>query len=392
MNLRERYIECLTFGKPDQFIFQHTFGLMPGTLERWHNEGLSREIDIEEDCKDEKIRQYFGFDQRVPELPINFELYPSFEPQVIEETDEYVIRQDKMGTVGKINKGITTLPLPIQFPVKDSDNWKEEYRPRLHYSSNRFGDDWEEHYQRIRNQGLPITVNWKGFYWFPRDLMGDEKLCMAYYLQPDLVHDILDTYAEMLIATSEELLEKAEIDAMHMSEDMCYRNGMMVSPDTFREFMLPHYKRLVSLYQGHGTKVFSVDTDGNLNELIPLLIEAGINVIMPCEVQAGNDIVEMRKKYGKAIAFVGGINKRALADNPHSLIPLSRTGDINTRQAIEEEIAYRLSPMLETGGYIAGLDHRVLPETSLENFTYYVRMVREHLGLDLNIPVPQEYL
>lgn len=384
MTQRERYIKCLTFGKPDYFIFQHSFGLMPGTLERWHNEGLPEEIDIE------KFREYFGFNQKVSGLPINFRLYPPFKSRTIEETNEHIIYQDEMGTIRKLKKGITTIALPIEFPIKSRDDWEEKYKHRLRYSPNRFGKEWKKQYEDAQSQGLPVVVGWMGFYWFPRDLMGDENLCMAYYLEPNLVHDILNTYAKMIEAISEELLGEVKIDEMHMAEDMCYKNAMMISPNTFREFMLPHYKRLINLYKGYGTKIFSVDTDGNLTELIPLLIEAGVNVVMPCEVQAGNDIVKLRKKYGTDMAFTRGINKRALADNPVSLVPTHKNLKMDTKKAIEEELKYRLPFMLKTGGYIAGLDHRVLPETSLENFKYYIRRVREYLGLDLNIPALKE--
>lgn len=389
MTKRERYVECLTFGNPDHLIFQHSFGLMPGVLERWHIEGLPKELEVKEIYEDNSLREYFGFDQKVSGIPVNFGLYPSFEVKTIEETDEDITYRDSLGTIRKLKKGITSLALPIKFPVKTQDDWEEKYKVRLQYSSGRFGKNWKKHYQKIRDQGLPVKVGWPGFYWFPRDLMGDENLCLAYYLRPELVHDILDTYENMLVAVSEELLREIEVDEMHMAEDMCYRNAMMISPDTFREFMLPHYKRLIDLYQDYGTKIFSVDTDGNLNQLVPLLIEAGINVILPCEVQAGNDIVKMRKKYGDSMAFVGGINKRALADEPVSLVPRRENVQISTKQAIDEELEYRLPLMLKTGGYIAGLDHRVLPETSLENFIYCVRKVRKYLGMDFDIPALQ---
>lgn len=396
MTKRERYIECLTFGNPDHFIFQHTFGIMPGVLERWHNEGLPGKIDVKGIYEDDDLLEYFGFDQKVPGIgqnvpviPVNFGLYPNFEVKTIEETNEDIVYRDNLGTIRKLKKGITSLALPIEFPIKTWGDWEKEYKPRLQYSSDRFEKGWREQYQRIRDQGLPVTVGWKGFYWFPRDLMGDENLCADYYLQPDLVHDILNTYEHLLVAISKELLKEVKVDSVHTSEDMCYRNGMMISPDTFCEFMLPHYKSLIDLYRNHGTKIFSVDTDGNFDQLIPLLIEAGVNVVLPCEVQAGNDIGKMRKKYGDSMAFMGGINKRSLCDKPVSLIPGRGDVQISTKQAIDEELKYRLSPMLETGGYIVGLDHCVMPEVSLENFTYYVRKVREYLGMHLNIPALQ---
>ena len=316
-------------------------------------------------------------------------LYPAFDPEVIEETDDHIIRRDEDGTVRMLKKGVTTLAMPREFPIKSRRDWEETYKPRLQYHPDRLGEEWLERYQMLREKGWPVGLSATGFYWFPRDLMGDEGLCIAYHDQPDLVHDILRTYADMICAVSEEVLGQMEVDSFHMGEDMCYRNNMMISPATFREFMMPHYRRIIGLYRAHGTRVFSVDTDGNLTTLIPLLLDAGVNAVGPCEVLAGNDIVAMRKQYGEAMALLRGINKLALADKPVSLVPGGGPKPRDPIEAIEEELAYRLPPMIETGGYAAGLDHRVVPQTSLKSFTHYVLRVREYLGMDLGIPALQ---
>jgi hypothetical protein len=371
---RERYLAGLTFGEPGHFLLRHSYGLMPGTLARWHREGLPPEVD------EQGIWDHFGLYRPPPGLPINLDVFPAFQPMVLEETDEHVVSRDKRGTVRKLKKGVTTLALPIEFPISGWESWIE-YKPRLQYAAERFQAGWLQRYEDLERAGQPVRVGWTGFYWMPRDLMGDEGLCLSYYTQPDLVHDILNTYADMLYASSERLLKRVRVDELSISEDMCYRNAMMISPATFREFMMPHYRRLLGLYGNHGTTLFTVDTDGNLDLITPLLMEAGVNAVVPCEVQAGNDIVAMRQRYGKRMAFIAGINKRALADQPISLVPGS-VGPETPIEAIEEELAYRLPPVLRDGGYLAGLDHRVLPETSLASFTHYVRLAREYLGLD----------
>ena len=383
MTPRERYIESLCFGKPEHFLLRHSYGLMPGTLERWHREGLPEHVD------EDGIWDHFGFMHYPRGLPINLGPFPAFPEEVLEETAEHIVLRDHRGTIRKRKKGITTLALPIRFPIQGWDDW-QAYKHRIQFVPERLGEGWLEAYGALCDAGQPVRVGCIGFYWFPRDLMGDEGLCLSYYTQPDLVHDILSTYAEMLCGVSERLLQHARVDEFSLAEDMCYRNAMMISPKTFREFMLPHYRRLIELYRAHGTRLITVDTDGNLDQIVPLLIEAGVNAIVPCEVQAGNDIVEMRRRYGAQMAYIGGLNKRALADNPVSLVPGRENVAMSPLKAIEEELAHRLPPVLKDGGYLCGLDHRVLPNTSLASFLYFVRRAREYLGMDDDVPALRE--
>lgn len=385
MTERDRMIESLTFGRPDHLPFEHAYGLMPGTIERWHAEGLPEAVTVQGAYGDEKLRDYFGFGPRRPGLPVNFGLYPGFDPATLEETEDLLVIRDGMGVVRKMKKGVTSLAIPVAFPIQNPEDFAD-YRRRLRFDERRFGEGWLARYEEMRRNGWPVVASWMGFYWFPRDLMGDEGLCVAYYEWPEALHDFLQTYADLIYEVSERLLEKVQVDVMHMGEDMCYRNGMMISPATFRAFLMPHYKRLIDLYRDHGTRLFSVDTDGNVGELLPLLVEAGIHVCLPMEVRAGNDVVAYRKAYGRRMAFSRGLNKLALADRPVSLTPGTEGMEMSPREAIDLELDYRLRPMIETGGYAAGLDHRVVPDTSLDSFTYYVRRVREMLGMDLNAP------
>ncbi len=376
MNYRERFIESLTFGRPDRLLFQQNYGLMPGVLDRWHKEGLPPEID------EKNVFNYMGLDtvkQKQLSLPANFGIQPPFEEKIIHEDENETIYYDRLGVLKKIKKGYTTLSYPMEFPIKNQNDW-ESYKTRLQYQASRIGENIQDCYSAMIKEDIPVNISLYGFYWFPRDLMGDEGLCLSYYTQPELVHDIIETYAEMIYKVSEKLLEEIKIDSLNLAEDMCYKNNMMISPKLFREFMMPHYKQLTALYRKHGTRILSVDTDGNLSTLIPLLIESGINVIHPVEVNAGNDIVALRKQYGNVIAFMDGFNKLALADQPISLVPGHKYEKMDTKKAIDLELEYRLPMFLDTGGYIAGLDHRVIVETSLENYEYYIRRVKQYMG------------
>ena len=63
--------------------------------------------------------------------------------------------------------------------------------------------------------------------------------------------------------------------------------------------MSPHYKKITDYLRGHGIDIITVDSDGNINELIPLWLELGVNGFLSLEVAAGMDAVFLRKKYGR---------------------------------------------------------------------------------------------
>ncbi len=143
---------------------------------------------------------------------------------------------------------------------------------------------------------------------------------------------------------------------------MCYNKGMFISPQQFREFMLPNYKKLSSFFKSHGVPIIMLDTDGNANDLIPLLIEAEFNAFNPIEVQSNMDVLELRQKFGKNIGLFGGIDKRNLTKD---------------KMTIEQELKSK-EEILEEGGYIPACDHKVPPEVPFEKYQFYVSKLKEY--------------
>ena len=131
--------------------------------------------------------------------------------------------------------------------------------------------------------------------------------------------------------------------------------------------MVPHYKRIIELLRSNGVDIIFLDCDGNVEQLIPLWLESGINYIWPMEVAAGNDVVALRKKYGNSLIIGGAIDKRAL---------------IKGKQAINEEVMSKVPFLLESGGYLPTVDHLVPPEVTFDNYCYYINLMREVAGLD----------
>jgi uroporphyrinogen decarboxylase-like protein len=360
LNARERYVETLSFGCPDRAYFFHAYGVMPGVLERWQSEGLPPEVTAQE------ISDYFGLDPAVRRVDVNLSLDPPFETEILEETEEYILQRQPNGQVTQIYRAMSTLPHAIAYPVEEPQDWLQ-IRERMQFSMGRFASDWIERAKRDQEEGVPLVASAPGFYWTPRGLLGDERLCVWYYEHPDVVRDMVETYGNLQCAIAEEITAHVTVDEVHLYEDMAYRGGSIIGPGIFREFLLPAYRRFFDIFRARHTRIRSIDSDGRVDGLIPLFLEAGVNAFSPMEVRAGNDTVALRREYGTRMAYSGGVDKLVL--------PLGR-------EAIDRELVAKIPFLLEQGGYLPTLDHRVVVETSLAQFAHYVRRVRELTGAE----------
>ena len=175
------------------------------------------------------------------------------------------------------------------------------------------------------------------------------------YDDPELMHDIMNYLTELWVTLYTQILDEIEVDGCLIWEDMCYKQGPLISPAMFREFILPGYKRVTECLKARGAKVILVDTDGSYWKLLPHFIEGGVNAFHPNEVNASMDVVEIRKAFPK-IALLGGLNKMKIAAG---------------REAIDAELEAKIPFMLAHGGYIPHVDHMVPPDVSWEHFKYY---------------------
>ena len=175
----------------------------------------------------------------------------------------------------------------------------------------------------------------------------------------------METNTEFILGVLRRVTETAPLTTVFFWEDMCYRSGPLISPKMFREFMLPRYKRITEFARSQGIDRIFVDSDGDVSQLIPLWIEAGINGVYPMEVAAGMDVAKLRREYGRDLLMTGGIDKRVLAQG---------------RAAIDEELRRRM-PVAESGGYIPHLDHAIPHDVPYEAFVYYWKRKKEYLGI-----------
>ena len=194
-----------------------------------------------------------------------------------------------------------------------------------------------------------------------------ENLLYMFYDDPKLIEDMMDHMLYFMMGIAQRVLRDVRVDCIRFWEDMAYKTGPLISPDMFKKYMVPRYKKVTDFLHSHGIDVIHVDCDGKIDELIPLWLECGINFHWRLEFAAGMDAVALRKKYGKELILSGNIDKRVF---------------VKGKDAIREEVMSKVPFLLETGGYLPSLDHAIPPDVSLEGFRYYMNLLREIGGME----------
>jgi len=323
------------------------------TVERWYTEGLPR---------DKHLEDYFGFD-RLEIANFNDEPFPPFEEEILEETEEYITKRCPGGTVVRQPRkhSMSYMPEYVDFAIKNRRDflaYKKRLDPKSHIRRPLW---WKDRVSEWNNRNYTLELRVGSFFSQPRFWLGPEKLLYTFYDDPRWLHEMLNFLCGFYMELAKPMLARVEFDAAVFWEDMAFNNGPMISPKMFREFLLPYYKPLTDLVRKSGIDVIWVDCDGDMTELVEPWLEAGVNGFYPLEIKAGVDPVALRKRYGRDILLMGGIDKWALA---------------GTKEDVKREVMSKVPWLVEEGGYIPNIDHSIPPNVPLENFEYYLELIR----------------
>jgi len=354
----ERFIACMEYQPVDYTPFWN-WGAWPETYERWKSEGYNSQRFEPAAIADN--RNWVG-DWFFPR--------PPFEHKVVEESERYIVYVNPEGILMREMKNHpdSSMPQFIKFPVENRQEfrqfWKERMQPDL---GQRVGPDWKERLLALRAMPQPYGIagdRWGGFFGPLRNLVGVEKLCTLFYDDPAFVEEMMDADADFMIAIMDQILDVTPVDMFLFWEDMAYKSAPLLSPAMARRYMLPRYRRVVDFLRSRGVRYIGLDSDGQIDPLIPVWMDAGLNYLYPFEVQAGMDVLAVRKKYGKELRIMGGVDKRALAHGP---------------AAIDAELE-RVSGLIHEGGYLPHTDHTCPPDISFQNFCYYMEKLAKVCG------------
>ena len=400
MNLRERFHEVMNFN-PDVHSIKWEFGYWGKTINDWYDQGLpKKQYPILDKrittptsslyspawtCQgvnrlpngiavmagglywptqgfplDSDVRNHFNMDYTQRLVDVNLHFSPMFDVRIIDEDNERLTYIDVDGVKRVFLKDEATIPTSLEWPVKDRMSWEKlkEERLNLKNISDRFPSNWPELVKEYNNRDYPLAVGGypQGFFGTLAHLIGYENLFLWYCMEPELVHDILDTFTSIWLAVFEEVTSQVEIDHWQIFEDISFGKGSMISIPMVQEFLSPYIKRIAGFLKSKGVDIILLDTDGDCNELIPVFMEAGVTGMYPFEVHCGMDVAKVRKEYPK-LQMLGGISKSEI-----------QFGEKRIDQMLES-----VDYVLKSGGYIPFGDHFIPPEVDFKNFSYYRR-------------------
>ena len=354
MSARERFHATFEYGRPDR-VFLHPQWVFNDTRLRWLREGLPR---------DQHLNTYFGFD-RMEMVPLNAGLWPPVESRVVQQEEHWSIVEDEFGARTKRwSDREIGMSQWLVCQVRGRETW-ERFKERMDPDAPvRYPEYWEEYARHVRGRDYPLGIHAGSYYGWIRNWVGMEHLALWYFDQPDLVREMAEFIGVFVLRLMERALtDIPDLDYALVWEDMAMKTGPLISPQLFREFMTPVLKRVTRRLNEAKIKIIMVDCDGNVDQLIPLWLDARVNLVYPMEVAADCDVNRYRREFGRDLLMIGGIDKRALRDGC-------------TKAQIEAEVRSK-EALIRDGGYAPFVDHAVPPDVPFASFKYYMELVRE---------------
>lgn len=223
----------------------------------------------------------------------------------------------------------------FQFPNPMSPELIAAYPPFIERSRDRF---------RMVSIGMSLFERaWT--------LRGMDRILMDMLQAPRFVHELLDRIVEYNLAQLD-LALSYDVDAIHFGDDWGSQSGLITGPALWREFIKPRVARMYERVRRAGKHV-SIHCCGDVKEILPDLVEVGLEIFNPFQPET-MDVFETKRRYYGRLAFYGGISLQHLL--PHG-----------TPDEVRRDTRNLLSVLGDGGGYIASPSHAVTPDVPPEN-------------------------
>jgi len=265
------------------------------------------------------------------------------------------------------------IPYVVAHPIQNEQDL-ESYVPPEPYTDYRF-DTLKDAVKRFKGEKAIIFLGHDAFE-FSHYLRGLENLLTDYILNPDFAKRL----ASVVVDYKRPVLERAAdegADILLTGDDYAYRQAPIMSPEHFREFVLPYFQEAVDVAREKGVP-FMKHTDGNLWPIMDDIVDTGLDALDPLEPMAGMDIGKVKERYGDRIALAGNVDCGEL---------LSRGTTEDVVEAVKETIA-KASP---GGGHILASSNSIHPAVKPENYRAMVEAAKEFGQYPLDPTMVEEY-
>jgi len=209
-----------------------------------------------------------------------------------------------------------------------------------------------------------------GPYFVSTFVRGMEDLFMDFALRKDYAHHLIDTITERSMMFLDEMLDGYgdDIDIVYMADDYCSQLGPLFSPDMFREFVMPYLTKMVDKVHARG-KYFLLHVCGAVRPLLPMIVEAGVDMLEPIQVRAtGMEPEGLKQDFGDDICFYGGVD-------------LQRILCQGTPEDVSNEVKRLIDILGKNGGYVLGPGHTYIQiDAPMENILAMYDTAHEYRG------------
>ncbi|NLZ63528.1 MAG: hypothetical protein GX902_06935 [Lentisphaerae bacterium] len=302
--------------------------------------------------------EHFGLDMLLCE-PCNMRIHPQAQDQVISEDEDTVTLLDGNGATLRRHKKHDTTPEHVDFSIKERKQWLELAKPFLTADTatrlNR--EAYRKARQRAAEKGLFFC--WVGVNVFElmHPICGHENMLLGMALDPEWIEDMVNTYSELILQLQQELFAaEGPPDGIWYWDDMGFRGRPFMSPDMYRELIMPAHRKTIDYAHSLGLPVI-MHSCGFIEPLLPYMVEAGIDALQAIEIKAGMDLLRIDKQFGEKIALIGGLDARPIANND---LP-----------GITRELESKIPIVKKNRGFIMHSDHSIPESTEYETYLYF---------------------
>jgi uroporphyrinogen decarboxylase len=193
-------------------------------------------------------------------------------------------------------------------------------------------------------------------------IVGKERLLTMMAEEADKARALFTDSLEFTLNVCQLMLDKGyRFDAAWMWGDVGYKDRLIFSTDYYNRFLFDLHRECCDFFAKNGMPVM-FHSDGDISELIPHLIRAGIRAIEPLESNMGMDLVKLKKEYGRDIILFGGVDETSFLDTDKA----------------EKEIKSKFKYLMKGGGYIYHADSPILDNISFENYKNVIGLVKRY--------------
>ncbi len=356
---RERFRRQMHYEPVDR-CFNMEFGYWQENFHTWPmfiENGITNNSDAD---------KFFNFD-RIETAWSNTWMHPKFEEKVIEQTGNTKIIQNRDGLLAEVPAdGHDSIPHFIKSSITTPDDWQRVKSERFDVNDpTRIIDIEEIKKKHPEDRDYPLGVACGSMIGKVRDMLTFEGLAYAMYDYPAMVEDMVETCCVLVEHYLDQILGVGiQFDLATGWEDICFKNGPIVSPNFFRDVVMPRYKRIRKRLDAAGIDIWYTDCDGDVRPILPYLIEGGINCLFPFEVNSAGHPGALLDEFGPELRIMGGVDKMQLGSG---------------RDAIKTYLE-GLAPYVARGGYIPFCDHRCPPNVPPADYIYYLDLKAKMFG------------